>query len=251
MKTSWILMACMIVSASAFAEDWACCDIDCPEYRGGVDEEYCACYCDVYPDDPECRESCDSIKTEEGVYTEEMCRVGACPNTEDGKAQTCIPVSYRATSVSSDSSDGEFCTCCPQERIEACEAAGGEIGWRTPDSTCMCFNYRCGNYPDYFIYEDRTSDQMCSGFCLNDGDFCVAFSNEKCGCCPLDKITECENKGGTLDGNCNCCFSTCPDKEGYTVTLNSDGTCQYSKQKICTAKTASDGTIIPGTEVCQ
>lgn len=48
MKTSWILTACMIVSASAFAEDWACCDIDCPEAKGGVDEEYCACYCDDF-----------------------------------------------------------------------------------------------------------------------------------------------------------------------------------------------------------
>ena len=48
MKTSWILTACMIVSASAFAEDWACCYIECPEDKGGVDPDYCACYCDDF-----------------------------------------------------------------------------------------------------------------------------------------------------------------------------------------------------------
>ena len=71
MKTSWILTACMIVSASAFAEDWACCDIDCPEAKGWVDEEYCACYCDVHPDDPRCVETNSIIvSTDTGTSTE-------------------------------------------------------------------------------------------------------------------------------------------------------------------------------------
>ena len=46
MRISLILMAFMIVSVSAFAEDWTCCYIECPEDE--VDPEYCACYCDDF-----------------------------------------------------------------------------------------------------------------------------------------------------------------------------------------------------------
>ena len=40
MKTSWILTACVIVSASAFAEDWAGCHIERPEDKGRTDVGY-------------------------------------------------------------------------------------------------------------------------------------------------------------------------------------------------------------------
>ena len=48
MRISLILMAFMIVSVSAFAEDWTCCYIECPEEKGYVHPEYCACYCDDF-----------------------------------------------------------------------------------------------------------------------------------------------------------------------------------------------------------
>ena len=57
MKAVWLVSAIILVPVSVFAngnDEWECCyDMGC-EDRGGLDDEYCACLCDVHPYDAAC-----------------------------------------------------------------------------------------------------------------------------------------------------------------------------------------------------
>lgn len=88
MKSLWALVILAGIPFVAHAEEWVCCNeaevlLNCGGVAG-LDDEYCACYCDVHPDDSRC-----AVTTMEPETTLDGGKESDCP-----EGQTYIKAAY-------------------------------------------------------------------------------------------------------------------------------------------------------------